>query len=287
MIMEQKFYYSRELEKVGVNYIGKVAQSAKLEKSYRNGVMTYCIYLAPATMAGRTKKDSRINVCPKSQHCKEFCLNGSGQNRRDELAHGTKKSLINISRIKKTRLFYNDRDTFMRLVIHEMRRWQQKAQEKEMGFSVRLNGTSDLSPVLFKDPDTGLNLLELFPNVQFYDYSKIINRFKLVEKYPNYDLTFSYDGYNDEECKKVLESGGRVAVVFFDEKLPKYFNGYPVVDGNKWDMRYLDPKGCVVGLHYHRTASDYYIDEKDGKRKFRVPDTPFVVKINDPRIEWY
>lgn len=285
--MEQKFYYSRELEKVGVNYIGKVAQSAKLEKSYRNGVMTYCIYLAPATMAGRTKKDSRINVCPKSQHCKAFCLNGSGQNRRDELAHGTKKSLINISRIKKTKLFYNDRDTFMRLVIHEMRRWQQKAQEKEMGFSVRLNGTSDLSPVLFKDPDTGLNLLELFPNVQFYDYSKIINRFKLVEKYPNYDLTFSYDGYNDEECKKVLESGGRVAVVFFDEKLPKYFNGYPVVDGNKWDMRYLDPKGCVVGLHYHRTASDYYIDEKDGKRKFRVPDTPFVVKINDPRIEWY
>ena len=283
--MEQKFSYGKELKNLGISYLGSVAQSAKMKLSYKNGTMTYCLYLAPADMSGH-------NVCPNSQYCKAFCLNGSGHNKASQLEQVDKggdvlDSFVNRSRIKKTKLFYDDRALFMSLLIHELRRYQNRANRLGMEFSVRLNGTSDLSPVLFKDPETGLNLLELFPNVQFYDYSKIINRFKLVEKYPNYDLTFSYDGYNDEECKKVLESGGRVAVVFFDEKLPKYFNGYPVVDGNKWDMRYLDPKGCVVGLHYHRTASDYYIDEKDGKRKFRVPDTPFVVKINDPRIEWY
>lgn len=283
----EKFFYSRVLNELGMSYIGDVASSAKTMKSYQKGTMTYCIYIAPATMAGRTKKGSRINVCPKSEHCKAFCLNTSGHNKRDSLAYGVKNSPITKSRIKKTRLFYNDRPTFMRLVVHEIRKWQKKAQEKGMDFSVRLNGTSDLSPELFIDPDTGLNVLQLFPDVQFYDYTKVYKRIALMEKYPNYDLTFSYDGYNDEECKKFLENGGKVAVVFFDEKMPKYFNGYPVVDANGYDMRYIDPKQSVMGLHYHRVATDYYIDPKDGIRKFRVPETPFVVKVNDPRIEWY
>lgn len=285
--MEKNFYYSVELGKLGMSYIGKVASSAKTMKSYQHGTMTYCIYLAPATMAGRTKKDSRINVCPKSEHCKAFCLNASGHNKRDVLAHGFKDAPINRSRIRKTKLFYNDRDLFMRLVIHEIRKEMAKAKAKGMDFSIRLNGTSDLSPELFKDPDTGLNLLELFPDVQFYDYTKVYKRIALMEKYPNYDLTFSYDGYNWDECEKFLQNGGKVAVVFFDEKMPKYFSGYPVVDANDYDMRYLDPKKSVMGLHYHRTANDYYIDPQDGIRKFRIPDTPFVVKVNDERCEWF
>jgi hypothetical protein len=155
-----------------------------------------------------------------------------------------------------------------------------------MEFSVRLNGTSDLSPVLFKDPETGKNLLELFPDVQFYDYTKVYNRIKLMQQYPNYDLTLSYNGYNWDECEKFLNAGGKVAVVFFDERLPKSFHGFPIVDGNTYDMRYLDPAKHIVGLHYHKTANDYYVDEKDGIRKFRVPDTPFVVKVNDPNVDW-
>ncbi len=283
----ENFSYGRELKNLGISYLGNVAQSMKMRLSYENGTMTYCLYLAPATMAGRTNKGTRINVCPKSEHCKAFCLNGSGQNKCDEFARGVEGSKINRSRIKKTKLFYNDRDKFMRLLIHEINRYKAKAARLGMGFSVRLNGTSDLSPVLFKDPDTGLNLLELFPDTQFYDYTKVYNRIKLMEQYHNYDLTFSFDGYNWDECLEFLKKGGKVAVVFFDEKLPKYFGGYKVVDANGYDMRYLDPKQSIMGLHYHRTANDYYFDEKDGKRKFRVPDTPFVVKINDERCEWF
>ena len=284
--MKQNFSYTQETNKLGISYIGNVAQSAKLEKSYDNGVMTYCIYLAPANLAGRTARGGRINICPKSQHCREFCLNTSGHNKRDTLAYGVKNSPITKSRIKKTRLFYNDRDLFMRLVIYEIRKWQKKAQEQNMDFSVRLNGTSDLSPILFKDPDTGLNLLELFPDVQFYDYTKVYSRIKLMQQYANYDLTLSYNGYNWDECQKFLNAGGKVAVVFLDEKMPKSYHGFPVVDANDYDMRYLDPAKSIMGLHYHRVASDYYIDETDGKRKFRVPDTPFVVKVNDPAIGW-
>jgi hypothetical protein len=58
-----------------------------------------------------------------------------------------------------------------------------------------------------------------------------------------------------------------------------------VVDANEYDMRYLDPSKSIMGLHYHRTAGDYYIE--NGIRKFRVPDTPFVIKINDERCEWF
>ena len=278
--MEKNFSYGRELKNLGISYLGSVAQSMKMRLSYENGTMTYCLYLAPANMSG-------YNVCPKSEHCKAFCLNGSGQNKCDELSRGVEGSKINQSRIKKTKLFYQNRVLFMNLLIHEIKRYKAKAERLGMGFSVRLNGTSDLSPVLFKDPESGLNLLELFPDVQFYDYTKVYNRIKLMAQYPNYDLTFSYDGFNADDCERFLQNGGRVAVVFFDEKLPKYFKGYKVVNGNDFDMRYLDPKGCVVGLHYHKTANDYYIDPNDGKRKFRVPETPFVVKINDERCEWF
>ena len=278
--MEKNFVYGRELENLGVSYLGNVAQSKKMKLSYDNGTMTYCLYLAPADMSG-------YNVCPNSEHCKQFCLNGSGQNKCDELARGIQGSRINQSRIKKTRLFHEDKATFMRLLVHEINKYKKQAEKKGMGFSVRLNGTSDLSPVAFRDPETGKNILELFPDVQFYDYTKVPTRIKLMQQYPNYDLTLSYNGYNEEECKKFLQNGGKVAVVFFDEKMPKYFNGYPVTDGNQYDMRYLDPAQHVIGLHYHKVASDYYIDPKDGIRKFRVPETPFVVKVNDPRIEWY
>ena len=277
--MERKFYYGKELDNLGVSYLGSVAQSTKMRLSYENGTMTYCLYLAPADMSG-------YNVCPNSEHCKQFCLNGSGQNKCDELARGVEGSLINRSRIKKTRLFYEDRALFMRLLIHELKKYQNKAARMGMGFSVRLNGTSDLSPVLFKDPDTGKNILELFPDIQFYDYTKVPSRIKLMQQYSNYDLTLSYNGYNWDECQRFLDAGGKVAVVFFGGKLPKSFHGYPICDGNSYDMRYLDPASHIVGLHYHKTAGDYYIDEKDGKRKFRVPDTPFVVKINNEFVDW-
>lgn len=156
MSMEKNFSYGRELKNLGISYLGNVAQSMKMRLSYENGTMTYCIYLAPANMSGH-------NVCPKSEHCRAFCLNGSGQNKCDELSRGVDGSKINQSRIKKTKLFYDDRALFMNLLIHEIKRYKAKAKKMCMGFSVRLNGTSDLSPVLFKDPKTGLNLLELFP----------------------------------------------------------------------------------------------------------------------------
>lgn len=275
--MVKEFSYTKALENLGVSYLGAVAQSMKMRLSYENGTMTYCLYLAPADMSG-------YNVCPNSEHCKKFCLNGSGQNKCDQLSRGVEGSLINRSRIKKTRKFYEDRATFMRMLIHELKRYQKSAKEKGMGFSVRLNGTSDLSPVLFKDPDTGKNILELFHDVQFYDYTKVPSRIKLMQRYSNYDLTLSYNGFNDEECKKFLNEGGKVAVVFYGDKLPKSFNGWKVIDANGYDMRYLDEPQTICGLHYHKVASDYKV--VNGKRVFVEPESKFIVKESDRRCAW-
>lgn len=277
--MEKNFYYGKTLENYGISYLGSVAQSKKMKLSYENGTMTYCVYLAPADMSG-------YNVCPNSKYCREFCLNGSGQNKCDELARGVEGSKINQSRIKKTKMFYEHKADFMHLLIHEINKYKKQAERKGMGFSVRLNGTSDLSPLAYRDPETGKNILELFPDVQFYDYTKVYNRIKLMHQYPNYDLTLSYNGYNWDECEQFLNEGGKVAVVFLDDKLPKSFHGFSIVDGNTYDMRYLDPAKHIIGLHYHKVAGDYYIDPKDGIRKFRIPNTPFVVKVNDPNVDW-
>lgn len=265
----KNFTLKAALEMMGVAYLGNVAHSAKMSASYRNGTMTYCIYLAPWNLSGH-------NVCGGGQNCHKSCLVRSGREKIKEFTYGSNNSVMN-SRIRKTRFFYDNRETFMQVMIYEIERYKRKAERMNMEFSVRINGTSDLSPVLFKDPESGKNILELFPNIQFYDYTKIPNRIKLMEKYPNYDVTFSFDGYNGSECEEFLKQGGKVAVVFYGG-LPKTYKGYKVVDANNYDMRYLDPKGCIMGLHYHKTANDYYINES-GKREFREPNTPFVVNI--------
>jgi hypothetical protein len=268
--------YGKALKAAGFNYLGGLKKSAKMMKSYIHNTATYCVYLAPANMAGRTKKGTRINVCPKSQHCKELCLNSAGHNKADILSNGKeniKHSLINISRIKKTKLFYNDRDTYMDILIHEINRDRSYAERHGMEFSVRLNGTSDLSPEIMKKD--GKNILEIFPDVQFYDYTKVYNRTKLMKFYPNYDITFSYDGYNWDQCEQFLNDGGKVAVVFDSETMPKTYKGYKVIDANGYDMRYLDPKGCIMGLEFHPIA-------KDGKVLYAKDiDDPFVVKTEN------
>lgn len=267
--------YTKFKEVFHVAYLGGVSTSHKLDLSERAGVLTYGLYLAPWNMSGR-------QVCAGGAHCHEFCLNGSGQNKIDELARGRELSKINQSRVKKTKLFYQNRPLFMRILVHEIKRAQARALAANVPFSVRLNCTSDLSPELFVDPVTGQNILQLFPNIQFYDYTKVPNRIKLLGKYKNYDLTFSFDGYNWATAAKYLEAGGRVAVVFAGNNLPGSFAGYKVVNGNNYDMRYMDPGRAIVGLSYHPVANDY--KTVNGVRTYITPDTPFIIKENDCRI---
>ena len=267
--LDANLSYTRAKKEIGISYLGGVSTSHNLDLSEKAGTLTFGLYLAPWNMSGH-------QVCAGGKHCHEFCLSGSGQNKIDELARGKEGSKINISRIKKTQLFYNNRALFMKMLVHEIKKAEKRAKDLNLPFAVRINCTSDLSPELFVDPETGLNILELFPDVQFYDYTKVPNRIKLLGKYNNYDLTFSFDGYNWETAQKFIENGGRAAVVFAGDKLPETYKGYKVINGNNYDMRFLDPGKCVIGLSYHPVANDYKVI--NGVRTFVAPDTKFVVK---------
>ena len=217
--------YAKTIKEVGVSYLGAVAQSAKLRHSLYHKVSTYGIYLASANLSG-------FNVCPNSEYCKDNCLNGSGHNRLDRLS---KKGSIDRSRIIKTRLFFANREVFMRIMIHEIEKERKKAEKNGTFFSIRLNCTSDINPIAFTLE--GKNILEIFPDVQFYDYTKVPSRIAVAEKYSNYDITWSIDGSekNREIGLEFLKNGGRVAVVYGENDMPKTWYGYECGNGDETD----------------------------------------------------
>ena len=71
-------------------------------------------------------------------------------------------------------------------------------------------------------------------------------------KIANYHLTFSLAESNDLEARAALGNGMNVAVAFAikkDDAKPAQFSGFPVIDGDTTDVRFLDPKGGhIVGL---------------------------------------
>jgi len=230
-----------------LSYLGGIATSSKIAKGLKYDEMTFILYLAPAKMSG-------YEVCPmRSEECTAACLNESGHNRID-----IHDNTINKARIAKTKLFFKQRDFFMRWLQDEIIAAKKKAAAAGMKFSVRLNGTSDLSPEQFHL--NGKNILEIFPDVQFYDYTKVPKRIQLTKKYSNYDVTFSYSGTNGVDCMNALLQDVRVAVVF--EELPESFWGYPVIDGDAYDMRYLDDT-VIVGLKYKKVRNK--LDQEKSK----------------------
>ncbi len=138
---------------------------------------------------------------------------------------------------------------------------------------IRLNGTTDIRWELIKDAD-GQNIFEAFPLVQWYDYTKISNR--KTKHIKNYHLTWSYSGANADYAAKLndaLANGMNAAVVFRKEyKLPQW-RGINVTDGDKDDLRFLDPSNSIVALY--------------AKGKAKKDKTGFVVDMTrDEEIIW-
>ena len=243
----------------GLSYLGSVASSSKIAKGLKYNEMTYILYLAPASLSG-------YNVCPMStEECRTACLSESGHNRID-----VKKNAINKARIKKTKLFFEHRDFFMGWLVTEIEKAKYNAEQLGYRFSVRINGTSDISLESFKL--NGKNILQMFPLITFYDYTKVAKRFDMLNKYDNYDLTYSFSGHNMLQCLELLSKGnGRVAMVFEGKVLPKTFMGYDVIDGDEYDMRYYDMQGVIVGLKFKKvrnkidTTNNAFIIPMDSK----------------------
>ena len=207
----------------------------KILKGMKQGFMTYILHLAPADVSG-------YNTCPKATAgCKAACLNTAG--RGGMFKKGETTNVIQQARIRKTRWFFEDRESFLATLKDDIRKATRQSEKKGLIPVFRLNGTSDLSWEKY-------GIIQEFPNVQFYDYTKVLGR--KVNGLANYHLTFSAADGNDNDVRKAIKEGYNIATVFGIKKsqpMPETYEGTPVFNGDDSDLRFLDPKGVVVGLY--------------------------------------
>jgi hypothetical protein len=144
---------------------------------------------------------------------------------------------VQAARIKRTKMFFEDRDGFLQLLNSDIYQFHKNATALSYKVALRLNILSDIRWERHGIP-------QRWSSLGFYDYTKIPNRKNLP---PNYSLTFSFSGNNLADCRKALANGMNVAVPFL-KPLPATWLGYPVIDGDQDDLRIFDPRPCIVGL---------------------------------------
>lgn len=223
-----------------------LGSSQKVVKGEKRGFGTAVMYLAASD---RSKEWGGGNTCPMaSPGCREACLGHTA----GRLQFGTSQA----AQIWKTYLFFNEPDRFFQLLGEDIQRHVTWCRGKGLKPAVRLNGSSD---IVWEARPEYVELFAAFHDVQFYDYTKIPSRFTrfqgpglrnrppTMRQPKNYHLTFSRSETNDAAVRDVVRAGGNVAVVFGGE-LPETYLGRPVIDGDETDLRFLDPRPCVVGL---------------------------------------
>jgi hypothetical protein len=206
----------------------------KIQKGTKMGYLSFILHLAPSTLSGR-------NTCPKATvGCIAACLNTAG--RGGMFKRGENTNVIQKARIRKTVMYFEQRDLFLATLEADIRKAIRFAERKGLTPVFRLNGTSDLSVEKW-------GIIEKFPTVQFYDYTKVLGR--KVAHLPNYHLTFSKADGNDADVAEALLQGMSVVAVY--DKIPE---GVPSAD--ETDLRFLDPKGTMLGLKAKgRAKKDY------------------------------
>ena len=101
-----------------------VGSNAKTSKGDGEEYLTAILYLAPSTNSG-------YNTCPKaSPGCAAACLYTAGRG---------KFSSVQNARIRKTKLFFEDRDTFLKQLHSDISMFQKYCKDNNIKPFVRLN----------------------------------------------------------------------------------------------------------------------------------------------------
>ena len=206
----------------------------KIQKGVKLGYLSFILHLAPSTLSG-------YNTCPKATAgCVAACLNTAG--RGGMFRKGENTNTIQQARIRKTKMYFEQRNLFLATLEADIRKAIRFAERKGLTPVFRLNGTSDLSVEKW-------GIIDKFPTVQFYDYTKVLGR--KITALPNYHLTFSKADGNDADVAEALIQGMSVVAVY--DAIPA---GVPSAD--ETDLRFLDPRGIMLGLKAKgRAKKDY------------------------------
>jgi hypothetical protein len=207
---------------------------AKTSKGEKLGYRTAILYLAPHSISGE-------NLCAmaKLAQCDGACLFTAGR--------GAMSSVF-FSRLRKALFFQQYKAAFLVLLASELTRLDLMTKAEGVTLLVRLNGTSDI-----RWENEGI--IQAFPTIQFYDYTKLANRKNIPS---NYDLTFSYSGVPAfaPQVKLAITNNMRIAIVFHNRSIVQNIiasgakiMGLTIVDGDDTDVRHIDPQGVGVALY--------------------------------------
>lgn len=207
----------------------------KTPKGESAGWLSAILYLHPHDSGGGK------TLCPHSTPaCREMCLAGAGLSALPR-AQGAKQF--------RTDLFLNHQEAFLKLVAADIATLKAICGQEGLRAAVRLNGTSD---ILWE------RLLDMSdPHVRWYDYSKIPIELR-TGRHPDYHLTYSIGGPDDiGRARSYLAAGHSVAVVV-PEDVKSQLIGHSAllpgsvqanfIDGDKSDLRFLDPPSSIVLL---------------------------------------
>lgn len=228
----------------------------KTVKGADRGYMTAVLYLSPSDSSG-------VELCgmAKLADCYGDCLNFAGRGGiaagratfTTESGRELPDNVIQRARLARTELFLNDRAAFMAQYVRELEAAARKAARKGLTLVARPNGLTDIRWELIPCTRNGReypHVFAAFPEIQFYDYTKLPNR--RVADIPNYHLTFSYShapAFAPIVVRALKFYGARVNfAAVFKRSIPAAFLGRAVVNGDETDLRFLDAPGVVVGL---------------------------------------
>lgn len=233
---------SSKLKLLSVNSNAKTIKSSEV---YPN-TLTAILYLSPHTLGDRG------NVCNfATEGCKAVCLYTSGRGSMNSVQQARKR---------KTQLFFDNNSEFINQLTYDLNLFSEYCLENKLEGYIRLNGTSDLDWQKIKlDKTNKKNCFELFPQLNFYDYTKDIKR---VSNHKNYHLTFSWnESVTEKQVITKLKENINVAIVF--DSLPNTWKNITVIDGDLSDLRPKDMKNVIVGLKAKgmakKVATDFVI----------------------------
>lgn len=226
-----------------------------------------------------------VNLCPKAfplSRIVDLLADGFSLDQITAIAHGQGLSMCSFlccvnragrgvmanvqgSRANLTAWFAADRSGFCQAMCEEMWRHHESASKHGYDLGCRANTNSDvqwenINPAMFDVPRS------------YYDYTKLSRR--LGNTPSNYHLVYSVsDATTYEDWGRVHATGSSIAVVFDVDYQPsgkeehRYYGmlpndwtdptGYrwPVIDGDAYDARFLDPSRVCVGLRLKGSIS--------------------------------
>ena len=215
---------ARVLKDLQISYFASVNSSQKIEKGKKQNFDTLVLYLSASKNAG-------VDLCKfASTGCRLACLVASGHALIEKRSG---KNKIDVSRIVKSWLAIYRKDIAETVLLAEIESAKKRAEKKGRKFSVRLNGTSDID---------FYNVINAFPNVQFYDYTKDPERVEL----PNYHLTFSYSQASKARInhyKQAIQRGQSIAFPVIASEFEQACALPDCYSMDETDLRFLDNAG--------------------------------------------